>query len=361
MSAHGARPPWNEHVIVPRCERQRASKDAEAGQRPSETRIPRGSDFARAPQDDDALLPSPRSASDGFILVTVLWILGALAALVSVYAVYVANTAMAAAVRDDGLAAQGLVTAAVELAAHQITSIPRDSRPTHGALAFRMSRADVAVTFRDEAARIDLNAAPRELLAGLFATLGARPEAADHHADRIVAWRAPASGDTPEGEATLYRDSGLDYGPRGAPFVHVEELWLVTGLPPALVERALPHLTVYSGRPEVNEREADPVVLASLPGPSPKRPAAAAPADAPADADGAAPAAGAATEAGDAVRVTVRIAFGNGSVRGAEAVILVRDFGDDPYRVLSWCEDIDVETDMSAGMAARRRQGEARR
>lgn len=284
-----------------------------------------------------------RSAPDGFILVTVLWILGALATLVSVYAVYVANTAMAAAVRNDGLAAHGLVTAAVELAAHRVASVAKDQRPTHGALAFRMSKADVAVTFRDESARIDLNAAPRELLAGLFVTLGARPEEADHHADRIVAWRAPASGDTPDGEASLYRDAGLDYGPRGAPFVHVEELWLVTGLPSALVERALRHLTVYSGRPEVNEREADPVVLASLPGVSPERPSAMPSPDGRADANGAAPAAGTTTEAGDAVRVTVRIAFDNGSVQLAEAVILVRDFGDDPYRVLSWREDADIE------------------
>ena len=42
------------------------------------------------------------------------------------------------------------------------------------------------------------------------------------------------------------------------------------------------------------------------------------------------------------MRVTVRIDFDNGQVRAAEAVILIRDFGDDPYRVLSWRDDIHV-------------------
>ncbi|MDF2998467.1 MAG: putative ral secretion pathway protein [Xanthobacteraceae bacterium] len=281
-----------------------------------------------------------RNASDGFILVTVLWIIGALAALVSVYAVYIANTAAAAAVRNDDLVAQSLVTAAVELAAYRIVSAPKDERPTHGEVVFRMAKARIVAAFRNETARIDLNAAPRELLAGLFSTLGAKPDEADKYADRIIAWRTPASVTQ---DVATYREAGLDYAPRGASFVHVDEIWLVAGLPPALVEQALAHLTVFSGRADVLAREADPIVLASLPGAAPDRQTETPdPGGSPGgERQTALP--GTTTEGGDAMRVTVRIDFDNGGVHAAEAVILLRDFGDDPYRVLSWRDGLNVE------------------
>lgn len=320
--------------------------------------------------------PQPHAASEGFILVAVLWILAALSTFVAVYSVYVSNTALAAAARSDSLIARSLVSAAVELAAYRLVSVPKEQRPTRGEVAFRMGKANIVAAFRNEAARIDLNAAPKELLAGLFTTLGAKPEAADEYAARIAAWRAPASAAAPDGqaapdgrEASLYRDAGLDYGPRGAPFVHVEELRLVAGLPPELVEQALPYLTVFNGRAEVHALDADPVVLAALPRSPPQQPGTTAPdAGSP---DAGSPDAGASdagpqralpgttTEGGDAVRITVRIDFDNGWAEAGEAVILVRDFGDDPYRVLSWREDMGVGTGI--GVSGPRLRAEPRR
>ncbi|MFG1348360.1 general secretion pathway protein GspK [Xanthobacter autotrophicus] len=298
--------------------------------------------FRAPPLAPAGISPAPAAAArrDGFILVAVLWILAALATLATVYAVYISSTATAASVRDDSVLAHGLATAAVEIAALRLIAVPKDKRPSSGEVAFRMGKASVSATFVGEAARIDLNAAPKELLAGLFSALGAQPEAAADHADRILGFRAPASGDGGR-EAELYRDAGLDYGPRGAPFVHVEEIWRVVGLPPALVERALPHLTVFSGRGEINAADADPIVRASVPG--------AAPPDA-GDGEGAQAAPPAVLpstvgEPSDAVRVRVRMDFDTGRHRAAEAVILLRDFGDDPYRVLAWREDADFTPD----------------
>src|SRR5207244_3306495 len=97
-----------------------------------------------------------------------------------------------------------------------------------------------------ENARIDLNAVPKDLLAGLFKSLGARAEEADSFAERIVAWRTRLIGGATDEEASLYRAAGKPYGPRRGPFQHINELGLVLGLPPVLVERALPYLTVYS-------------------------------------------------------------------------------------------------------------------
>jgi general secretion pathway protein K len=206
----------------------------------------------------------------------------------------------------------------------------------------------VAAEFRSEAARIDLNLAPKELLAGLFAALGAKAADAGSYADRVVGWRTKAQPEGRNDEAAMYQTAGLSYGPRQGPFPNVGELWLVLGLPPVLVEHALPHVTVFSGRAEINVLDAEPEVLAALPGMTPdrlyavlaQRGAGAANAQIVLGLLGPAQAA-ATVEGSKAMRVSARIRFGNGRQVGAEAVILVLDDGDDPFRVLSWRDDFD--------------------
>ncbi len=290
-----------------------------------------------------------RNADDGFIIVAVLWILGALAALASIYSIYVTNTAISLSVNDDRLQAEALVTAGLELAAYRLSAGEADSRPTQGAFRFRMGRAGVAVDFRTEAARIDLNMAPKELLAGLLAGLGAPSGAAEYYADRIIGWRQKGDVAGQNNEAAAYRTAGLSYGPRQGPFSDVGELWLVLGLPPALVERALPFVTVYSGRPDIDVLDAAPEVVAALPGMTPDRlygilgqrgPGAANAQIVQGLLGGSQ---GAATQGSKATRVTVRIAFDNGRHVGAETVILPLDDANasEPFRVLSWRDDFD--------------------
>ena len=284
---------------------------------------------------------------DGFVVVAVLWILGALAALASIYAIYVTNTVVSLSVNDDRLQAEALVRAGLELTAYQLSTQDAEARATKGAFRFRMGRADVAVDFRTEAARIDLNMAPKELLAGLFAGLGAPYGAADSYAERIIGWRQKGDVEGQNNEAAAYRTAGLSYGPRQGSFSDVGELWLVLGLPPALVERALPFVTVYSGRPDVDVLDAAPEVVAALPGMTPDRLYGVLGQRGPGAANAQivqsllGPAQGASIEGGKAMRVTVRIAFDNGRRVGAEAVILPLDDADEPFRVLSWHDDFD--------------------
>jgi general secretion pathway protein K len=285
---------------------------------------------------------------DGFIVVAVLWILALLAALISIYAIYVANAAVSLSVNDDRVQAEALVSAALELTAYQLTAADEKSRPTKGDFAFRMGRSNVAVEFRSEAARIDLNAAPKELLAGLFSALGARSDAAESYADRIIGWRSKGAPEGQNDEAAAYRTAGLHYAPRQAPFADVGELWLVLGLPPALVERALPFVTVFSGLPTVNVLDARPEVVAALPGMSADRlysvlsQRGTGPQNAQFVMGLLGPTQAAAITSGSkATRVTVGIGFDNGRRVGAEAVILPLQDADQPFRILSWRDDFD--------------------
>ncbi len=283
-----------------------------------------------------------RTAPDGFITIAVLWILGALSLFVSIYAVYVINSATAFAVYDDHLRAEALVSAAVELTDYQLQTAPAQSRPTHGRFSFHLDQADAAVEFRSEAARIDLNAAPKQLLAGLFRVLGARADDADIYSDRVIGWRTAPSTDQ-DLEASAYRMMRLGYQPRGAKFPHVSELALVRDLPTTLVERALPFVTVYSGRSQVSVLDAAPEVIAALPGMTAdslnaflaQRRAS------PKNAEALLPLLKDArqyitTEGSKAVRINVRIIFDNGHQESSEVVILTFDEGDQPFAVLSW-------------------------
>jgi general secretion pathway protein K len=289
-----------------------------------------------------------RAQSSGFILVAVLWVLSALAVLASIYAAYVARTAVAQAINDDTIQNESLVSAALELTAYRLLEQPADRRATRGNFSFRLGRATVAVEFCSEGARIDLNEAPKEMLAGLFSALGAHPNDAAQYADRVIGWRTAPKGGAQDDEALLYGGAGLNYLPRGGPFEHVGELWLVLGLSPAIVERALAYVTVFSGRQEITVRDAAPEVLAALPGMTPSRLGelfAQRGSNRSNDADALAQQGAASnfmtTEGSNATRVTIDIRPDNGRRAVAEAVVLLGG-SDEPFRVLSWRVDADA-------------------
>jgi general secretion pathway protein K len=285
------------------------------------------------------------TGQDGFIVVAVLWILSALAILAVVYAFYVNQTAAAFIDQNDRVQAEELALAGVELVVYQLAATPR-AQASHGSFGFRLGGADVAVNFRSENARIDLNAAPKELLAGLFFALGAGRENADSLADRIIVWRTPPTPGTTDTEAPLYRSAGKNYAPRRGPFQHVNELGLVLGFPSELVDRALPYLTVYSGLPGVNMVDAAPEVLAALPGMTPDilhflmEQRDAAPLDVLRTRLGSATRY-ATVEASKANRVTVDVRFDAKRRNHLEIVVLPLDGDTEPFRILSWRDELD--------------------
>jgi len=249
---------------------------------------------------------SAARAEAGFVLVAVLWILAALATLASVYSSYTVNTADASQVVNDRVQAEASIRAGVEMAVFRQLALPEKARPARGGFDMRVGRTSVAVRFRSETARIDLNAAPADLLAGLFTAVGVDSSRAQNFADRVVGWRtkAKASADasgagaganpasananpaganaSPAGadaslasaggtedkaarEDKLYSRENMPYPPRHAPFDSALELSLLPGIPLAAVERVLPYVTVFSGRAEVDVFTADPTVLSAFP------------------------------------------------------------------------------------------------
>jgi general secretion pathway protein K len=282
-----------------------------------------------------------RQGPRGFIVVAVLWILAALSALVLIYLTYVTNTAVVVAASSDRVQTEALLTAGLELAVYQLTAVNEEERPTSGTFDAKVGAGSVTVTFRSEAARIDLNAAPKGLLAGLMIGLGAAPSNAATYADRILAWRSPTELGDDDPETSFYRTSGLAYIPRHAPFPQAEELWLVQGIPPLFVERMLPFVTVFSNLASINIRDAEPQVLAALPGMTPENLQSVLsqrsdPALDPRYLLGTAGGEGVTLAGSKAYRMTIAVESGNRRRGAAEVVILLLESGDEPYRVLSW-------------------------
>lgn len=290
---------------------------------------------------------SPRRAN-GFIVVAVLWILAALAALVLIYLTYVTNTAVIVSGSTDRVQIEALATAGVELTAYRLGAVAKERRPTRGRFRSRIGPGEISVAFQSEAARIDLNSAPKELLAGLMVGLGATASNAAGYADRIDAWRTPAMSASNDPEGSAYRTAGVAYLPRHAPFPQTEELWLVYGIPSFLIERMLPFVTVFGGGMSVNVLDAAPQVLAALQGMTPDKLQAVLsqrddprtdPQSLPGLAGG-----GASLEGSASYRITISAGLASGRKANVEVVILLLDDGDDPYRIVSWRNGSDGST-----------------
>jgi len=282
----------------------------------------------------------------GFIVVAVMWMLAALAALALIYLSYVTNTAVTVAVNSDRLQADALVNAGLELAAYRLTAQDEATRPTSGTFNARVGAGRVSVTFRSEAARVDLNMAPKAVLAGLMTALGVSADNAPVYADRILAWRSSMEPGQDNPEDSYYRTLGASYLPRHAPFPHSDELWLVRGIPPAVVERVLPFVTVFSNMRTVNVLDAAPQVVAALPGMTPQtlqqllRDRADPNID-PRSLISLAGGTNATVEGSKAYRLTVAVEAPSRRRSSAEIVILLLESGDEPYRVLSWHNAFD--------------------
>jgi general secretion pathway protein K len=290
-----------------------------------------------------------RRGEDGFILIAVLWMLAALAALASAYAVYAVETAPSAALPEERLRAEAAIRAGVELCAFQQLAWPKSARPTAGAFTTNVGENRIDVVYRSETARVDINSAPHDLIAGLFKQLGASASAAGSLADRIVAWRGRLKDGDRRQEAAIYAKAGLSYGPLGAPFDNVLELSLLPGMSPALVSRALPFVTIFGTGGKIDPLIADPLVLAALPGATPAmiKGFLSARRGPPPDAATLARMAGAAKDyvavnASAYVRAAVVATVKDRTIR-AEVLMKIVESGDEPYDILNWRDDFDGE------------------
>lgn len=204
----------------------------------------------------------------GAALLLVMWLVLLLGGLVAGYAMSARIESLQGNGAARGVVAGEAARAGVEYAVSRLLEQDPGQRWAADGRAYTLpfGRAEVVVEIRDEAARIDLNAAPPVLLAGLFEQLGEPRERAARLAGAIVDWRDADNLSQPAGgaEDPAYAAAGLAWGAKDAPFDSIAELAQVLGMRQALYVAAAPHLTVYSGNATPDASIADGVVLAAM-------------------------------------------------------------------------------------------------
>jgi len=213
----------------------------------------------------------PRSTR-GVALIAVLWVVlllsviaGSLMMLSRTELGLAHNLVLSA--KAEALAEGGIYLAINELLAPSATvGVSADGSTRQ--LELEAGRLDISIV--DVTGRVDLNAAPPELIAGLFRAAGAEPDLAETLAGRIADWRdadempRPVGGEQAE-YAAYERPVRIGNGP----FLTADEIMRIPGMTADLWDRIANAVTVHSRRPGVNPLYASETALLSLPGMDP--------------------------------------------------------------------------------------------
>ena len=128
--------------------------------------------------------------------------------------------------------------------------------------AWSFAGKELRITVAGESGRIDLNAAPPELLLQLLEVAGVSAPEAEALVDAIQDWRDVDSDTHINGaEDPEYEQAGRPYGAKDATFSSVQELRQVLGMTSQLYDILAPALTIYSGRSKVNPYFASRLAL----------------------------------------------------------------------------------------------------
>ncbi len=219
----------------------------------------------------------PSRRRRGIALVVVLWVLVLIALVAAALRATVeaeiragmarTGRAQAEAAADGGVywAIQRLLERVYVGATPDRPPVPVDDRPL---LADLGNGARAEVRIQDVGGLVDLNAAPRPLLAALIHRLGVAADRADVLAGRILDFRDLDSEPQPRGgaEDAAYERARLPFGAKDAPFDSPDELAQVLGIGFDLAARMKPYVTVMSGARGIDPLVAPPLVLEALPG-----------------------------------------------------------------------------------------------
>ena len=177
-------------------------------------------------------------------LIGVLWLIAVLAVMAGGMALLARDDSLIARAALDDARAQGLADAALFLGVKNLCD-PKAAKTVPRAGEVRTLTVlghDIGVSVQDEAGKIDINFAPKDLIASLLTSEGLSDAQASILADGIEAARAEA------------------------PFRSIDDLKTIAGIDDALLQRLRPAITIYAQRSSVFTPLAPKPVLEALPG-----------------------------------------------------------------------------------------------
>jgi general secretion pathway protein K len=204
----------------------------------------------------------------GAALILVLWVLVLMLGTIAIFALGARTEGLQGRTLSRSADARYAAEAGVEVAAFHLQNPDGDALwvPDGRPVDFDWGGQKLQVRVVDEGAKVDLNIANPELLAGLMQALGVDFERSRRIAGAIADWRDGDDLLNPEGgaEDTQYAAAKLPYGAKDRPFETISELRLVLGMDPKLYEKMTPYVTLYSGLARPNPAYAGKPVLQAL-------------------------------------------------------------------------------------------------
>ena len=190
-----------------------------------------------------------RSGQNGIALVLVLWITVLISIATGAYALMARMDQLEANQLLSGTQARMTAEGGIHLTAvalrdsDELTRIIADGRPYQQTLDGVLLEIKVI----DERGKLDINAADEQTLFTLFNNNGLEADRAELLAAAVMDWR---DGDEVErvngAELDAYLAAGLEVGPANRPFMMIDELLQVLGMPYPLFRLVEPGITVFS-------------------------------------------------------------------------------------------------------------------
>jgi general secretion pathway protein K len=205
---------------------------------------------------------------NGFALVLVLWVLSLLAIMAGSFALTMRRESTIVAGIKNNAGAAAVAEAGIAVAEMMLLHPDQNKRWRADGNIYQLDFGNTQIRLRllSEAGKIDINHADQPLLQALMAQAPVEEGQQAKIIGAILDWRDQDDLLSIEGaEKKEYRDAGLKYQPRNKPFQTVEELQMVLGMDERVFNWLEPIITVYSGQPQVNLKEASTKVLNILP------------------------------------------------------------------------------------------------
>ena len=185
----------------------------------------------------------PAGSPEGFALLMVLWAMVLLALLTTVMTASGRTDVQLAGNLRRAAAAEAAADGGVQAAIFHVSDAPEHAWPADDKPRLvQVGGYAVTVHVADENGKLNPNYTPPQLMAALLSAVGVDKARVATLAQAISDWHAPQNATQ---TVQQYREAGRAIAPTGQPFRSIEEIGLVIGVTPDIVNRLRPYLSVY--------------------------------------------------------------------------------------------------------------------
>ena len=205
-----------------------------------------------------------RKTQSGLALVLVIWVLSLLTIMAGSFALTMRRETTVISALKDNAETLSMAETGLTIAQQMLFLADKEkSWQADGSIySLQFQGAEIRIRSFSEQGKIDINKANEELLMKLMASTSQELDEQQALVSAIIDWRD--RDDLVEMNGAVkqqYEDAGLAYHPSNKDFQLIEEIQMVLGMNDTIYQQIKPLITVYSGKPDVDQEVASEEVL----------------------------------------------------------------------------------------------------